>query len=396
MKNYFKFFIVNLVLLVCFFAMGLAYAGLPPTTGKVSGDTSDLVTFKYQFPNFTGTHTGTALSLGVNSVAGGGTGLSTLTANNVILGNGTSAPTFVAPGSSGNILQSNGTTWVSATNSATAILPRTFQKFLSTGTYYPSVIFFVSSANATVGATYTNNGVTFTVQQTIAAGTQLIMVPNSGTAPTASGTLTKSAGTGDATITFTSYRLPISIEFEGIGGGGGGSGAGASAGTGGTGGNTTVATTLFVGNGGAGGVPVSNGGAGGSASIGTGAIGIGLTGATGFNYGRAVSGYITGQSGASSPYGGGGPGGQVLSAGQAPVANTGAGGGGAGSQVNDHSGAGGGAGGWFRGLVTNTSAAWATSYAIAIGSGGTAGGAGSGQPGGAGAAGLVMMWENFQ
>ena len=44
----------------------------------------------------------------------GGTGLTTLTANNVILGNGTSAPSFVAPGTSGNVLTSNGTTWTSA------------------------------------------------------------------------------------------------------------------------------------------------------------------------------------------------------------------------------------------------------------------------------------------
>ena len=47
------------------------------------------------------------------SVASGGTGLGTLTANNVILGNGASAPNFVAPGANGNILSSNGTTWVS-------------------------------------------------------------------------------------------------------------------------------------------------------------------------------------------------------------------------------------------------------------------------------------------
>lgn len=51
---------------------------------------------------------------GVGGVANGFTGASTLTANNVILGNGTSPVTFVAPGSSGNVLQSNGTTWVSA------------------------------------------------------------------------------------------------------------------------------------------------------------------------------------------------------------------------------------------------------------------------------------------
>lgn len=51
-------------------------------------------------------------------VADGGTGASTLTANNVILGNGTSAPSFVAPGTSGNVLTSNGTTWTSAASAA--------------------------------------------------------------------------------------------------------------------------------------------------------------------------------------------------------------------------------------------------------------------------------------
>jgi len=47
-------------------------------------------------------------------VASGGTNLTTLTANNVILGNGTSSPLFVAPSTAGNILTSNGTTWTSA------------------------------------------------------------------------------------------------------------------------------------------------------------------------------------------------------------------------------------------------------------------------------------------
>lgn len=55
---------------------------------------------------------------GIISVAQGGTGLGTLTANNVILGNGTSSPTFVAPGTSGNVLTSNGTTWISSAAAA--------------------------------------------------------------------------------------------------------------------------------------------------------------------------------------------------------------------------------------------------------------------------------------
>ena len=47
-------------------------------------------------------------------VASGGTGAATLTANNVLLGNGTSALQAVAPSTSGNVLTSNGTTWTSA------------------------------------------------------------------------------------------------------------------------------------------------------------------------------------------------------------------------------------------------------------------------------------------
>jgi hypothetical protein len=50
---------------------------------------------------------------GTLPVANGGTGTASLTANNIILGNGTSAVSFVAPGSAGNLLTSNGTTWVS-------------------------------------------------------------------------------------------------------------------------------------------------------------------------------------------------------------------------------------------------------------------------------------------
>jgi len=55
----------------------------------------------------------------VTPVANGGTGATTLTANNVILGNGTSAVQFVAPGANGNVLTSNGTTWQSTTPAAT-------------------------------------------------------------------------------------------------------------------------------------------------------------------------------------------------------------------------------------------------------------------------------------
>lgn len=54
-------------------------------------------------------------------VTSGGTGLATLTANNVILGNGTSTPSFVAPSTNGNVLVSNGTTWTSAAPAASGV-----------------------------------------------------------------------------------------------------------------------------------------------------------------------------------------------------------------------------------------------------------------------------------
>ncbi len=51
----------------------------------------------------------TALSIGQ-----GGTGATSLSAGNVLLGNGTSSIQAVAPGTSGNVLTSNGSTWTSA------------------------------------------------------------------------------------------------------------------------------------------------------------------------------------------------------------------------------------------------------------------------------------------
>ena len=85
---------------------------------------------------------GTALSLSGGSlavttvpVANGGTGANTLTANNVLLGNGTSAVQVVAPGASGNVLTSNGTTWVSQTPGPPAGSLLRITVFTSSGTW---------------------------------------------------------------------------------------------------------------------------------------------------------------------------------------------------------------------------------------------------------------------
>lgn len=62
--------------------------------------------------------TGAVSVAGTLVVGNGGTGAASLTANNVLLGNGTSALQVVAPSTAGNVLTSNGTTWTSATPAA--------------------------------------------------------------------------------------------------------------------------------------------------------------------------------------------------------------------------------------------------------------------------------------
>jgi hypothetical protein len=61
------------------------------------------------------------------AVSTGGTGLGSLTANALVVGNATSAVSFVSPGTAGNILASNGNTWVSVNpNSIIPIIGQTW------------------------------------------------------------------------------------------------------------------------------------------------------------------------------------------------------------------------------------------------------------------------------
>ena len=94
------------------------------TLGTANGGTGSTST---TYVNLASNVTGTL------PVANGGTGASTLTANNVLLGNGTSSPTFVAPGTAGNVLSSDGTTWTS-TAPASGARSGTSYITLTTGT----------------------------------------------------------------------------------------------------------------------------------------------------------------------------------------------------------------------------------------------------------------------
>ena len=65
--------------------------------------------------------TGAITLAGTLGAANGGTGATTLTLNNVLLGNGTSALQAGAPSTNGNVLTSNGTTWVSQAPASSGI-----------------------------------------------------------------------------------------------------------------------------------------------------------------------------------------------------------------------------------------------------------------------------------
>lgn len=91
------------------------------TISATAGGTVTAVTATSPLKSTGGTTPDISLN-GTVGVSNGGTGATTLTAENVLLGNGTSAVKFVAPGASGNLLTSNGTTWTSAAPSNFVLL----------------------------------------------------------------------------------------------------------------------------------------------------------------------------------------------------------------------------------------------------------------------------------
>jgi hypothetical protein len=110
-------------------------AGTTSGTALVSsGDTSGNLELQSSgSTKLTVSSTGVTLASAL-PVASGGTGVASLTANNVLLGNGTSAIQTVAPGSSGNVLTSNGTTWTSASPPASLLQPASVSATAAGGT----------------------------------------------------------------------------------------------------------------------------------------------------------------------------------------------------------------------------------------------------------------------
>jgi len=114
----------------------------------------------------------TANVSGTLPVGNGGTGASTLTVNNVILGNTTSAVKFVAPGTTGNLLTSDGTTWTSAAASGgvTSVNSQTGAVVLTNAGEIGSVGVFQNSGSADLAYSSTIAGSSLRYNDTTNSG----------------------------------------------------------------------------------------------------------------------------------------------------------------------------------------------------------------------------------
>lgn len=356
------------------------------------------------FLPFCGTDTGTnlptqgAYAVDPNRDIGNSPGVASSKLNNKPLRQATFVASqlaqFVADKTGADTLDDGNTTrFLQQIKAAMLTLAPNITRFTSSsGNWNMAYQFFIVAGSATAGATYTNNGVTYTVVTTIASGTILKATGNGD--PTASGTLTKSGGTGDATLTFYAVRKPLYLRVRMAGGGGGGGGGtGSGAGTnGGAGGNSTFGSSLLTANG-AGAMPNPyQQGTGGTVTVNSPAID--MASAIGSD-GTGGGGNAGGGCGGCSPFGGQGGGGyQAVNGGTSAKANTGSGGGGGGGASTANAGGGGGSGGYIDAMIPSPS----STYAYAVGAAGSpgAGGSGGGAAGGSGAAGVIVVEEHYQ
>ena len=166
------------------------------------------------------------------SVASGGTGLETLTAESVVVGNGTNAVKFVAPGTSSNVLTSNGTAWVSQAAATTTNANAITTGILSAGVGGTGAN-TLTSENVIIG-----NGTS--AVKFVAPGTTGNVLTSNGTA-----WLSQAAGAAGGNYVMQVYTSPATwtkpatvkaVKVTVVGGGGGSGNSAAGGGGGGPGG----------------------------------------------------------------------------------------------------------------------------------------------------------------
>jgi hypothetical protein len=157
------------------------------------------------------------------AVADGGTGASTLAANNVLLGNGTSTLQTVAPSTTGNFLRSNGTTWISEAvsvggGSVTSIATGNGLSggtITSSGTLVVACPSFNTVGSYCFGGSYFNQS--YSGGNTFSAGTGTNEVQPFFVADDGSNARLKSASSLSLTQLSGTWRLMSCIGLSGIG-----------------------------------------------------------------------------------------------------------------------------------------------------------------------------------
>lgn len=280
-------------------------------------------------------------------VANGGTGASSLTANNVLLGNGTSALQTVAPGTANNVLTSNGITWTSSpipfpiiqtqailTGSSTWNKP-------TTGDYQWVKIELWGGGGG--GGKHNNRagGGGGAYNFIVCPLSWLASSESYAVAIGGAGRTTDGNGNVGGTTTFTiSNSINGAITLSAFGGGGGGANGSTNVSSGGGGGGA-----LSAGQTGTSGSTQAIGGYGGAFGGGDGRVGTADTTQTvSGGYGGGGGGSSS-MAGAPSVYGGGGGGGNTLSGGLSLFAGDGGVGSVAGTTANNGETPSGGGGG---------------------------------------------------
>ena len=185
------------------------------------------------------------ITSGTLAVARGGTGATTLNSEAVVIGNATGAVKFVAPGTDGNVLTSNGTAWIS--------------EAISAGGNYVAQTFTGPSSG-----TWTKPAGLKAIRVTLVAGAG--GGGSGGNSPTQFGGA--GGGGGYSAEYIPAPSIPGPQPYTAGGGGAGGSGFDA---TGATGGSSSFGSPAFLSaTGGAGGQAANAGGAGGGGGSGSG------------------------------------------------------------------------------------------------------------------------------
>jgi len=211
------------------------------------------------------------------AISSGGTGLNSLTSNSLLVGNGNAAVQFIAPGTAGNIVYSNGTSWISQAASVinSGRLLRAPQ-ILTSGTSYTTPASCSSIYVEAVGGGGGGGG--------------------------SSGSNSSSGGGGGG---YSSKYFSVSASTSYTYAIGAAGTAGASGSAGGTGGTTTftVSATTISAAGGTGG-QANSGGSPGSGGVGSGGD-FNFSGSAGQQQAQYSTSYFAG-SGGGSYFGGGG------------------------------------------------------------------------------------------